>query len=90
MSERILKLLTQEDALTTTAGTRNGGQLFRIKNIGTSGVSVLVKDNGTITGSISLSAGEVIYVRKRAGETIESSANVSDTSIRIVEIAFGD
>jgi hypothetical protein len=88
MSERILKLLTQEDALTTSAGTRNGGQLFRIKNIGSSGTSILVRDNGTTTGSISLSAGEVIYIRKKAGETIESSS--SDTSIRIVQVAFGD
>lgn len=88
MSERILKLLTEEDALTTSASSRNGGQLFRIKNIGTTGVSVLVKDSGTTTGSISLSAGEVIYIRKKASETIESSTN--DTTIRIVQVAFGD
>jgi len=88
MSERILKLLTQEDALTTSAGTRNGGQLFRIRNSGSSPTSILVKDNGTITGSISLYGGEVIYIRKKAGETIESAA--SDTAIRIVQVAFGD
>jgi hypothetical protein len=87
MSERILKLLTQEDALTTSAGTRNGGQLFRIRNSGT-GTSIIVKDNGVITGSISLYAGEVIYIRKKAGETIESTA--TDTSVRIVQVAFGD
>lgn len=87
MSERILKLLTQEDALTTTAGTRNGGQLFRIKNSG-AGTSIVIKDSGTVTGSISLYAGEVIYIRKKAGETIESTA--TDTSVRIVQVAFGD
>jgi hypothetical protein len=89
MSERILKLLTQEDALTTTPGTRNGGQLFRIRNShATNPTSILVKDNGTTTGSISLYPSEVIFVRKKAAETIESSA--SDTSIRIVQVAFGD
>ena len=87
MSERILKLLTQEDALTSTAGTRNGGQLFRIRNAGT-GTSIIVKDNGVITGSISLYAGEVIYIRKKAGETIESTT--TDTTVRIVQVAFGD
>lgn len=88
MSDRIIKLLTEEDALTTAASARNGGQLFRIKNLGANGVSVVVKDNSTTTGSISLSAGEVIYIRKKASETIESTA--IDASIRIVEIAFGD
>jgi len=89
MSERILKLLTQEDALNTTAGTRNGGQLFRIRNSHASNpTSILVKADGTTTGSISLYPGEVIYIRKKAAETIESSA--SDTSIRIVQVAFGD
>jgi hypothetical protein len=89
MSERILKLLTQEDALNTTAGTRNGGQLFRIRNSHeTNPTSILVKAAGSTTGSISLYPGEVIYVRKKVAETIESSA--TDTSVRIVEIAFGD
>jgi hypothetical protein len=89
MSDRILKLLTQEDALTTTAGTRNGGQLFRIRNThATNPTSVLVKDGGVITGSISLYPAEVIFVRKKAAETIESAA--TDTTIRIVQVAFGD
>jgi len=89
MSERILKLLTQEDALNTTPGTRNGGQLFRIKNSHASNpTSVVIKADGTITGSVSLYPGEIIYVRKKAAETIEASAG--DTSIRIVQVAFGD
>jgi len=89
MSERILKLLTEEDALTTTAGTFGGGQLFRIKNshAGTH-TSILIKDGSNTTGSITLYPGEVIYIRKKASETIESSA--VDTSIRIVQVAFGD
>lgn len=86
MSERIIKLLTEEDAL-TTASTRNGGQLFRIRNAG-AGVSILVKDNGVTTGSVSLYTGEIIYIRKKATETIESTA--TDTSVRIVQVAFGD
>ena len=89
MSERILKLLTQEDALNTTPGTRNGGQLFRIRNSHASNpASILIKDGSTTTGSISLYPGEVIYIRKKAAETIEASAG--DTSIRIVQVAFGD
>jgi hypothetical protein len=88
MSERILKLLTEEDAL-TTAGTRNGGQLFRIRNSHASNsTSVIVKSGSTTIGSISLYAGEVIYIRKKAAETIESSAG--DSSVRIVQVAFGD
>jgi protein involved in polysaccharide export with SLBB domain len=89
MSERILKLLTQEDTLNTTPGTRNGGQLFRIRNSHASNpTSILIKDDGDTVGSISLYPGEVIYIRKKAAETIEASAG--DTSIRIVQVAFGD
>ena len=89
MSERILKLLSQETALTATAEAFNGAQLLRIRNShATNPTSILVKQNGTTTGSISLYAGEVIYVRKKAAETIESSAG--DTSVRAVVIAFGD
>ena len=89
MSERILKLLSEEDALTTSAGTRAGGQLFRIRNShATNSTSIVVKNGSTTVGSITLYAGEVIFVRKKASETIESS--VSDSSIRIVQVAFGD
>lgn len=88
MSERILKLLDEEEAL-TTATTFNGNKLFRIRNSHASNsVSIMVKSGSTTTGSISLYAGEVIYVQKTAAETIESSA--ADTTIRIVPVAFGD
>lgn len=89
MSERILKLLSQETALTTTPTTFNGAQLLRIKNShATDSTAVVVKEGSTITGSVSLYAGEVIYVRKKVAETIESSA--TDTTVRIVAVAFGD
>jgi hypothetical protein len=89
MSERILKLLSQETALTTTPTTFNGAQLLRIKNShSANSTAVVVKEDGDTTGSVSLYAGEVIYVRKKVSETIESSAN--DTSVRIVAVAFGD
>lgn len=89
MSERILKLLAQETALTTAAGTQNGNKLFRIRNAhASSSFAVLVKADSTTTGSISLYAGEVIYISKTAAETIESSD--TGTSVRIVPIAFGD
>jgi hypothetical protein len=89
MSERILKLLAEETALTTAASTRNGQKLFRIRNShASSAFSVLVKAGSTTTGSISLYAGEVLYISKTAAETIESSD--AGTSVRIVPIAFGD
>jgi hypothetical protein len=89
MSERILKLLAQETALTTTASTQNGNQLFRIKNSHAStSFSILIKADGTTVGSVSLYGGELIYIRKKSAETIESSN--AGTEIRIVPVAFGD
>ena len=88
MSERILKLLAQETALTTTAGTQNGNKLFRIRNAhASSSFAVLVKAGSTTTGSITIYAGEVLYVSKTAAETIESTD--VGTSVRIVPVAFG-
>ncbi len=89
MSDRILKLLSQETNLSTTPNAFGGAQLIRVRNSHASnGASVMVKDSGTITGSISIYPGEVLYIRKKSTETIETSA--ADTTIRAVVVAFGD
>ena len=89
MSERILKLLSEETALQTSAITMSNAQLVRIKNSSaTTPYSILVKDGGTTTGSITLFAGEVAYIRKKAAETIESTA--TNTDVKIVVVGFGD
>ena len=89
MSERILKLLNQETALNTTPTTLGNAQLVRVRNSTAAEVySIIVKDAGTITGSITIYGGEVLFIRKKAAETIESTA--LDTDIRIVSVAFGD
>lgn len=87
MSERILKLLSQEVNL-TTPGAFSGAQLLRLRNAGAVSYSIMVKDAGNITGSITLYPGEVIYVRKKAAETIESTASNND--VRAVVVGFGD
>ena len=89
MSERILKILSQEIALGTTPTTLGNTQLMRIKNSSTStSYAIIVKDSGTTTGSMTVSAGEVVYIRKKAAETIESNAPNSD--VKIIAVAFGD
>ena len=88
MSERILKILSQEIALGTTPTTLGNTQLMRIKNSSTStSYAIIVKDSGTTTGSMTVSAGEV-YIRKKAAETIESNAPNSD--VKIIAVGFGD
>ena len=88
MSERILKHLSQEVSL-TTADTMGGAQLVRLRNADATGqYSIVVKASGTITGSITIHAGEVLYIRKKAAETIESSA--VNTDVRAVVVGFGD
>jgi len=84
MSERILKLLSQEIAL-STAQTMNGAQLVRLWNNTSNPVSIVVKDGSTITGSFTMRADGIEYVRKKANETIEATA-----AVRAVIVAFGD
>ena len=89
MSERILKLLSQEISLGTTPTTLGNTQLVRIKNSSsTTAYAVIVKDNGTTTGSMTVYAGEVVYIRKKAAETIESTATNSD--VKVVSVGYGD
>ena len=89
MSERILKILSQEIALGTTPTTLGNTQLMRIKNSSTSAsYAIIVKDSGTTTGSMTVSAGEVVYIRKKAAETIES--NAPNTDVKIIAVGFGD
>jgi hypothetical protein len=85
MSDRILKLLSQEIAL-TTAQTMNGAQLIRLHNPNGSELSVIIRDTAdNIVGSMTLSSKETVVIRKKAEETIETTS-----TCRAVIIAFGD
>lgn len=85
MSERILKLLGTEITLSAaTATTVGSAQLLRI--LPRSNTVVTVKDGSTVIGTASLDANQVFFLRKKATETVESSA--ADTLA--VAIAFGD
>lgn len=89
MSDRIIKLLSQEIALGLTPTTMGNVGLVRIKNSSpTTAYAILVRENGTITGSMTLYAGESVFIRKNTYETIESTADNSD--VRIVAVGYGD
>jgi hypothetical protein len=83
MSDRILKLLDIERTLTGVYYV--GSTLIRVFNDTAAAVLITVKDGSTTTGSVTVKAGEVIFVRKKSAETIEASAGV-----KTVAVAFGD
>ena len=83
MSERILKLLGTEFVL-STATTVNGAQLVRVFNDTASPVLVTVANSST-TGTVTVKAGDVIFVRKQSAETIAAAA-----AVKAVAVAFGD
>lgn len=80
---RINKLLGTEASL-TTATTLGGAQLVRILG-GASDILVTVKEGATTTGTITVKAGTVEYIRKKAAETIEAAS-----AVKAVSVAFGD
>ena len=84
MSDRIIKLVGQEFAL-STATAANGAQLLRLRNDTASAVTITVKEGEVTTGTITLAAAESVFIRKVTTETIQSSA-----AIKAVAVAFGD
>lgn len=84
MSERIIKLMGTEVAL-STATTLGNAQLVRIYNDTAAAVLVTVADSGTTTGTVTIKAGETIHLRKKAAETV-----AADAAVKAVSIAFGD
>lgn len=84
MSERILKLLGTEAAL-STATTLSGAQLVRVYNDTGSAVLLTVKSGETTTGTVTVKSGEVVFVRKQALETIAAAS-----AVKAVSVAFGD
>jgi hypothetical protein len=84
MSERILKLLGTEIAL-STATALDGAQLVRIYNDTAAAVLITVKLESTTTGTVTVKAGDTIFVRKQVAETIAAGA-----AVKAVSVAFGD
>lgn len=84
MSERIIKLVGQEFALSTATAV-NGAQLVRLYNDTAAAVLITVANGAGTTGTCTIPAGSVSYVRKVTIETIASSA-----AIKAVAVAFGD
>jgi hypothetical protein len=84
MSERILKLLGTEAAL-SSATTLSGAQLVRVYNDTAGAVLLTVKLDSTTTGTVTVKAGDTVFVRKQAAETIEAGA-----AVKAVSVGFGD
>jgi hypothetical protein len=84
MSDRIIKLLGTEAAL-STATTLSNAQLVRVYNDTAGAVLITVAAEGTTTGTVTVKAGEVIFVRKKAAETIAAGS-----AVKAVSVAFGD
>ncbi len=84
MSERILKLLGSEAAL-STATTLSGAQLVRVYNDTAGAVLVTVALEGSTTGTVTVKAGDTVFVRKQATETIAAGS-----AVKAVSIGFGD
>lgn len=84
MSDRIIKLLGTEIAL-SSASTLSNAQLVRIFNDTANAVLITVEDTSGITGTVTVKAGEIIFIRKKASETI-----TANYAVKAVSVAFGD
>lgn len=84
MSDRIIKLLGTEVAL-STATTLGRAQLVRVYNDTATDVLLTVVAVDTTSSTVTLKAGDVVHIRKYAGDTIASSA-----AVKAVSVSFGD
>jgi hypothetical protein len=88
MSERILKLLSQETNLTTTASTQSGAQLLRVKNTHAStAFSVLVKQPPAEDAGSSLST---FTFGEDFTQTIIGGTGEGSGYIRVEDVNYGD
>lgn len=86
MSDFLLKLQSQEIALPTTANTISNATVVRLLNTGGASHLVTLADNaGTTVGSITIAAGQDLYITK---ETTQKLKVDSGTDVKAVPIGY--
>ena len=78
----IVKLLGTEIAL-STANTVGTASVVRVYNNTAGAVLVTRAASGSTVGTVTLAAGEIIYLQKASSDTIASNA-----AVRAVSVAF--
>jgi hypothetical protein len=81
---RIIKLLGSETNL-STATAFNNAQLVRVYNNTAGDILVTVKQDATTTGTVTVKAGSIEFIRKQSSETIQAAS-----AVKAVAIAYGD
>lgn len=85
MSDRLIQVLGTEITL-TTANTVGGAHCVRVYHSGGSATLATIKDStGTTIGTFTIPGGEIMFIKKRATDTIATAA-----STLAVSIGFGD
>lgn len=77
----MVKLLSSEIAL-STANTVSSASVVRVFN-NTAGAVLVTRANAGTLGTVTLAAGEIIYLQKAPTETI-----ASNVAVRAVSVAF--
>lgn len=78
----IIKVISQEAALSSTPDTVNDARVVRVYNDSGSDVLVTRRDSAnTVLGSCTLANGSIQFMEKLSDDTLESSANVKVTSV---------
>lgn len=84
MIATILKLLGAEASVGSSGSDFGGAKLVRIYNLNGSDVVVTVKDaSANTTGTVTVKAGDTIFVQKTAEGTISAA-----TACKMVGVAF--
>ena len=78
----IIKVLSEEAVLSSTADTISDARVVRVYNDSGSDALVTRRDSAnTVLGSCTLANGSIQFIEKFGDETLESSANVKATSV---------
>lgn len=81
-SKSQLKVLGTE-ATVTTANAFGGKQVIRVYNQNAADVLLTIANGGTTTGTITVKAGETIFIQKTPAETIAAA-----TGCKMVAVAY--
>jgi len=84
MSDRLIQVLGTEISL-TTANTVDGAHVVRLHTGGSDTLATIKDSNAVTIGTITLKAGDITFIKKRATDTIATAA-----ATKAVSVGFGD
>ncbi len=85
----LVKVLAEEGNLSSSSNVDNA-TVVRLYNSHSSAALITRREGNTTIGSLTVAAGEVIYLEKEPTETLISSLGQDGINVKVSKIAYGN